>query len=193
MLSSPVMTDQNPADLIERARAGDQDAWHELFEECYPKILRVVRRRLSQQMRRHIDSTDIANEVINSLAVRFGDFDFDSMGDLRRFVVHAAQQKVVDHYRHVHAQKRDVGRDRAFVAEDGVTPWEPPGSSPTPSQVAVAVEEERQLLDNQSGDAREVLELRIQGYSNGEVAEKVGWSRRTVERFLQKLGKGLHR
>ena len=193
MIGSPTMTTGSSAEILDRAKAGDQDAWNELFEECYPKILRVVRRRLSRQMRTHFDSTDIANEVMNSLVLRFGDFNFDSITDLRRFVLHAAQQKVVDFYRHEHAQKRDISRDRALVGDDGVTPWEPAGSSPTPSQVAMAVEEEQQLLDNHSDEHRIAIEMRIQGYSKPEVAKELGWSVRTVERFLKKLADGIRR
>ena len=33
-------------ELIARARAGDQAAWEELFHTCYPKVIRVVRRKL---------------------------------------------------------------------------------------------------------------------------------------------------
>ncbi|WP_435016820.1 RNA polymerase sigma factor [Tundrisphaera sp. TA3] len=174
-------------DLIARARDGDQDAWSELFEECYPKILRVIRRRMSRQMRKHLDSTDIANDVMNSLATRFGDFDFASVNELRKFVLHAAQQKVIDHHRHQHAQRRNIDRDRSFVTDDGRTQWEPADDSPTPSQIAVASEEEQQLLEKQSGPARAVLELRLQGYSKPEVAREVGWSVRTVERLLKKV------
>ena len=193
MLQSNSSTLDSPGDLIERARAGDQDAWNVLFEECYPKILRVVRRRLSRQMRTHYDSTDIANEVMNSLHAKFGDFNFDSFTELRRFVAHAAQQKVIDHYRHEHAQKRNIDRDRPLVGEDGRTLWEPADDSPTPSQVAVANEQERNLLEKQSGPERAVVALRLEGYGNPEIAQEIGWSLRSVERFLKKLGDGLRR
>jgi RNA polymerase sigma-70 factor (ECF subfamily) len=187
MASSPSMIVNAPSDLIARARAGDQDAWNELFEECYPKIRRVIGRRLTRPMRKHYDSTDIANEVMKSLAEKFGDFDFASITELRKFVIHAAEQKVVDQYRHQHAQKRDIGRDRPLVSGDGSPSWEPPDDSPTPSQVAVASEEEQQLLENQSGPGRAILELKLQGYSNPEVARETGWNVRRIERFLKKL------
>jgi DNA-directed RNA polymerase specialized sigma24 family protein len=98
----------------------------------------------------------------------------------------AAKQKMVDEYRHVHAMKRDVNRDRAFPVGDRET-WEPVDSSPTPSQVAVATEEEKILLEGQSGEARTVLELKLRGHSNSEVAQDTGWHIRKIERFLQNL------
>jgi RNA polymerase sigma factor (sigma-70 family) len=175
-----------PSDLLERARAGDQQAWEILFNECYPKVVRVIRRRLNRPMRKLYDSTDIANEVMKSLAAKFHNLDFSSIDGLKAFLIKAAEQKVVDGYRHGHAQKRDIGRDRAFSSGD-LENWEPTDASPTASQVAVATEEERILLEGQSGEQRTILELKLQGFSNPEVATTTGWHLRKVERFLQTL------
>ena len=186
MQSHPPIPGDVPVTLLDRARQGDQAAWRILFEECYPKIQRVVRKRLSRPMRKMYDSTDIANEVMKSLAAKFDRFDFSSIDGLSAFLIRAAEQKVVDGHRRGHAQKRDVARDRALNA-DGSLGFEPADSSPTPSQVAVAIEEEEILLGGRSGVDRTVLELKLQGHSNREVAEATGWHLRKVERFLEKL------
>jgi len=136
-------------------------------------------------MRKIYDSTDIANEVMKSLAAKFHHFDFSSIDGLRAFLIRAAEQKVVDGYRKGHAQKRDIGRDRPLTS-DGAG-WEPADSSPTASQVAVAIEEEEILLDGQSGEQRAILEMKLQGFSNSEVARTMGWQIRRIERFLEKL------
>ncbi len=185
MISSPPRV-SGTQDLLDRARNGDQVAWEILFNECYPKVVRVVRRRLSQPMRNLYDSTDIANEVMKSLAAKFGNFDFSSVDGLRAFLIRAAEQKVVDGYRRGHAQKRDLKRNQPLTSGDEAG-WEPADSSPTASQVAVASEEKEILLDGQSGQYREVLELKLQGCSNSEVSRATGWNLRKVERFLEKL------
>ncbi len=186
MLSSPPCTPPE-GDLLDRARQGDQDAWQILFDECYPKIVRVVRRRLSRPMRKIYDSTDIANEVMKSLAAKFHHFDFSSIGGLRAYLIHAAEQKVVDGYRRGHAQKRDLGRDRPLAAGDPSGGWDLADDSPTASQLAVASEEQELLLEGQTGPSRTVLELKLQGMSNSEVARETGWHLRKIERFLEKL------
>jgi RNA polymerase sigma factor (sigma-70 family) len=175
--------------LLDRARQGDQAAWEVLFEECYPKIVRVVRKRLSRPMRRIWDSTDIANEVMTSLAAKFDHFDFSSIDGLRAFLIKAAEQKVVDGYRRGHAKKRDISRDRALATggSGGSGGFDPADSSPTASQVAVATEEFEILLDGQSGVDRTILELKSQGHSNREVAKATGWNLREIQRFLVKL------
>jgi RNA polymerase sigma factor (sigma-70 family) len=183
-LSSPSV--RTSANLLERARNGDQEAWQVLFDDCYPKILRVIRRRLSRPMRKIYDSTDIANEVMKSLAANFNHINFSSIGGLRAFLIKAAEQKVVDGYRKGYAQKRDLARDRA-LGSGGEADIDLADSSPTASQLAVASEEEEILLEGQSGPRRTVLELKLQGYSNPEVARATGWNLRKIERFLEKL------
>ena len=60
-------------------------------------------------------------------------------------------------------------------------------NSPTASQVAVASESEEHLLRDQSTEGRSVVELKIQGFTNQDVAETTGWHLRKVERFLERL------
>jgi RNA polymerase sigma factor (sigma-70 family) len=186
MRSIPPSSTESSLTLLDRARLGDQDAWQILFEDCYPKIVRVVRKRLSQPMRKLYDSTDIANDVMKSLAAKFDHFDFSTVDGLRAFLIRAAEQKVIDGYRRGHARKRNIDRDRALgaLADGG---FELADSSPTASQVAVAVEEVEILLDGQDGVDRTILELKIQGHSNREVARATGWHLRKVERFLERL------
>ena len=173
--------------LIERARQGDQQAWHELFEDCYPKIVRVIRRRLSRPLRSVYDSTDIANEVMKSLAAKFDQIDFTSIAGLRAYLIHAAECKVVDGYRHGHALKRDFARTQGALPGDGQGPLEIPDNGPTPSQIAVASESAASLLREQGDEERSIIEMKVHGYSNPEVSEAVGWHLRKVERFLKNL------
>ena len=177
-------------DLLDRARQGDQEAWQDLFNDCYPKVVRVVRRRLSRPMRNLYDSTDIANEVMKSLAAKFNRFDFSSIDGLQAFLVRAAEQKVIDGYRKGHAKKRDVTRDRSLGTGDQTR--ELTDDSPSASQLAVATEEEEILLDGQVGERRQILELKIQGFSNSEVSRTLGWNVKRVERFIESL-RGLWR
>ena len=186
MLSFPPRPTDIPHTVLDRARRGDQEAWQILFEDCYPKIVRVVSKRLSRPMRKIYDSTDIANDVMKSLAAKFDHFNFSSIDGLRAFLIRAAEQKLVDNYRRGHARKRDLARDRA-LAPDGPGGWEPADSSPTASQVAMAVEGKEILLDGRSGVDREILELKLQGHSNSDVARATGWNLRKIERFLEKL------
>ena len=180
--------------LFSRARGGDQAAWRELFDASYPKVIRAIRRRLnSQAMRSLYDSTDFVGDVWKSLAEKPENFDFATFDDLQRFLAKAAERKIIDEYRRLHAQKNDVDLQRPIAAwvqaGDGVL--ELASSDPTPSQLAQATETRDGLLSGQTGDDRRVIEMKQENYSNEEVAEKVGWSLRKVQRFLKDLGDSL--
>ncbi len=186
-MASPTPSVASGSDLIERARAGDQQAWQDLFDECYPKIVRVIRRRISRPLRSLYDSTDIANEVMKSLAANFSHIDFTSIDGLRAYLIRAAERKVVDGYRHGHAMKRDISRTRATYPGDDLGQLELADDSPTASQVAVASEREEHLLRDQSGEERSILEMKMQGFNNKDVAQSTGWHIRKIERFLERL------
>lgn len=189
-MSTPFdMSDQNPGDLFARARAGDQDAWKELFESCYPKVLRVVRRKLDRPMRSLYDSTDFASDVMKSLAAKFDKFDFPSLDSLHAYLVQSAKQKVIDEYRRRHTLKHDIGRERSVEWIDGQDSMRLSLASgdPTASQEAQASEVRERLLAHLDEKEREIVELKHQGLSNCEVAEKTGWHLRKVQRFLRDL------
>ena len=187
------VSDHDPGDLFARARAGDQDAWKELFETCYPKVLRVVRRKLDRPMRSLYDSTDFASDVMKSLAAKFDKFDFPSLDSLHAYLVQAAKQKVIDEYRRRHTLKHDIGRERSVDWVDGQDSMRLALASadPTASQEAQASEVHERLLADLDETEREIVELKHQGLSNNEVAEKTGWHVRKVQRFLQDLSNSL--
>src|SRR5437016_2369641 len=100
------------AEALREAHRGDPAAWETLFKECYPKVRRVVRRKLNRSMRSLYDSTDFASDVMKSLAANFDQLQFPSIDSLMAFLAHVAEQKVIDEYRRLHTLKRDMTRER---------------------------------------------------------------------------------
>lgn len=174
--------------LFDRAKAGDQDAWRELFDECYPKICRAVRFKLDAKIRRFVDSTDIASHVFADLAKKAENFGFMSKHEVRAFLIGAAHQRVMDEYRHHTAGKRDLGRERGLTAPGQSNIFELSSGEPTPSQVAVADEVGVQIDGiTMDDEERRIIAMKIENYTPQEVSEAVGWSLRRVQRFLEKL------
>ena len=170
-------------------RTGDQTAWRELYDACYHKVLRVIRRRLnSAAMRSLYDSTDFVGDVWKSLAEKPEKFDFPTVQELVAFLSTAAERKVIDEHRRLNSLKNDVGRDRPLSAMDYAGGGgDVPSLDPTPSQYAQASETWEQLFSDQAAQERQILEMRNQGYSNEEIAQRTGWHLRKVQRFLKDL------
>jgi len=189
MMPGPDFSDPERDGLFSRARAGDQDAWEELFRTCYPKVIRVVRRKLDRPLRSLYDSTDFASDVMKSLAANLDRLDFPSISSLMAFLAQAAEQKVIDEYRRRHTLKRDIKRECTLTSHDGTDlgPQVLASPGPTASQVVQADEVRERLLSGQDPTERAVIELKQQGYSNSEIAEQTGWNIRKVQRFFKDL------
>jgi RNA polymerase sigma factor (sigma-70 family) len=191
MVSDPGIVD-DLSRALQEAQKGDQSAWETLFRECYPKVRRVVRRKLDRSMRSLYDSTDFASDVMKSLAANLNHLNFPSIESLVAFLAHVAEQKVIDEYRRRHTLKRDVTRERRFSAADSeAAPVELRSSEPSPSQFAQAKEVEERLLDRQDETERRIIELKGQDYSTADIADATGWNIRKVQRFLKDLNDSL--
>jgi RNA polymerase sigma factor (sigma-70 family) len=176
------------ATTLQEAQRGDQTAWETIFKECYPKVRRVVRRRLTRSMRSLYDSTDFANEAMERLAANLNQLEFPSVNSLIAFLAQVAEQKVIDEYRRQHALKRDVTRGCSLsgMGPEGAS-VQFPSDEPTASQLAVANEVNEQLLERHDETERTIISLRRDGHSNADIAEQTGWHVRKVQRFLKDL------
>jgi RNA polymerase sigma factor (sigma-70 family) len=173
---------------LREAQKGDQTAWEALFKECYPKVRRVVRRRLDRSMRSLYDSTDFANDAMENLAANFDQLEFPSVHSLIAFLAQVAEQKVIDEYRRQHTIKRDITRDRQIsgTGADGRS-VQLRSDAPTASQLAQANEVHEWLLSRPDETERKIIQLKEEGYSTSDIAECTGWNIRKVQRFLQDL------
>ena len=175
---------------LREAQNGDQLAWERLFREYYPKVRRVVRRKMGHSMRSVYDSTDFASDVMKSLAANLSRLDFPSSEHLIAFLAQVAEQKVVDEYRRRRTLKRDVTRERRIEAAS--TPVQLTSDEPTASQLAQANEAEAILLSQRDEIERRIIDLRREGHDNYDIADKTGWNIRKVQRFLKRLHDSLH-
>jgi len=181
MSQTPEPSSQGADELFARARGGDQDAWSKLFETCYPKVIRVIRRKLhSTQIRSLYDSTDFASDVLKSLAANAQRLDFPTMDSLMGFLVRVAEHKLADEYRRQTALKRDRGREESSYGDY-------PSGDPTPSAVAIADEYREQFLHHPDEQLREIVRLRYLGYGNDEIASRLNLHVRKVQRELKRL------
>jgi RNA polymerase sigma factor (sigma-70 family) len=173
---------------LEKLQDGDQAAWDDLFRACYPKVRRVVRRKLDQSMRSLYDSTDFASDVMKSLAANLDHLRFPTADHLIAFLSQVAEQKVIDEHRRRHTLKRNVKRERPMSGGDAESgPVQLASDEPTASQFAQANETEELLLDRQNEIERTIIRLRREGHDNVAIARRTGWNIRKVQRFLKDL------
>jgi RNA polymerase sigma factor (sigma-70 family) len=174
-------------DLIERARAGCQDAARTLYERYNRHILSVVRRHFlptAAPLRRDLDSGDLVQEAWGSLfAVLRQGRAFLTPEDLKRFMVTLAGNHFRKHYRaRVTARKRSLNREEAL---DPAT-HDLAATGTDPAEQVAAADECQHLLAGLPEQDRPVLLAVRDGERLCEVASRLGISLRTAERIVER-------
>ena len=177
-------------------KEGDEEAARQLWERYFDQLVSLARNKLGNAPRRAADEEDVAQSVFKSLCRgaargRFG--QLTDRDDLWRLLLTITKQKTVDQLRHAGRQKRGGGQVR------GESVFIRPGADgrqagidqfvveePTPEFLAQVEEEYQHLLGLLRDDTHRKIALwKMEGYTNEEVAEKLGVSVRSVERKLK--------
>jgi DNA-directed RNA polymerase specialized sigma24 family protein len=172
-------------------------AAEQLWRRYFDRLVRLAQARLKAAPRGAADEEDIALSAFDSFcrgAVR-GQFPrLDDRNDLWRLLVTITARKAVDHLKREHSLRRGGGRVIGEAAIDVGDPeagrWleQVVGQEPTPSFVAQVVDECRHLLEGLGDeDLRTVALLRMEGYTNDQIAERLGCGLRSVERKLARI------
>lgn len=179
-------------ELMRRVRAGSNDAARELLEIYGPHVVRVVRRRMSKELRSRFDSLDFAQAVWASFyAQRTRLEEVEDPQTLLAQLALMARNKVVSEYRRrVLARRADFPRERPLESHEELAEDQPVEVNPSPSQEFLAKDTWERLLANQSPLNKQVLRLRLAGLSCEEVGEKLAISPRTVRRILKEIFEG---
>jgi RNA polymerase sigma-70 factor (ECF subfamily) len=182
------------SELLQRVRAGDQDAATELVRTYEPSIRRVVRLRLANApLNALVDSMDICQSVMASFFVRanLGQYTFESPEQLIKLLATMARSKLAAQVRHEQAQRRDRRRTNRVADEEQFV-----GDAATPSREVAARDLLSHVERRLSAEERELVRLRQQGDDWAAVAARLGGSpdalrmklTRAIDRVASELG-----
>jgi RNA polymerase sigma-70 factor (ECF subfamily) len=175
--------------LLQRIRAGSQDAACELCDRYGPYILRVVRRKLDRTLRSNYDSLDFAQAVWASFFAHVPhDPSLHRPEALVGFLAKLTQNKIIDIFRHHYqTQKNNLNRE-CSLDDSAVSPAANlVARQPTPSQVAVAKEQWHRLVEGQPARYRPILLRLLNGHTHQAIAQKLSVSGKTVQRLVRNL------
>jgi RNA polymerase sigma-70 factor (ECF subfamily) len=184
------MPDQSEARaLLSRWQAGDEDAARELFELYVDRLVSLARQRISQRLGSRVDPEDVVQSVFRTFFKRTkdGTFTVEKPDDLwkllARITVHKTFRQIAFH----RAAKRNVDLEAAQSpgAQERLLSLLDRG--PTPEMANQFVDQIENFLTRLSPKDREILELRMQGYKDVEIAEKLNISDRTIRRLMERV------
>ena len=169
-----------------------------IWEQYYSKLVSHARKKLKALPRRHVDEEDVAVDAMNSLfcGIKEGRFpDLNDRNDLWKLLLTITARKAGKQIRSNMAQKRGGGMTRGesvfFKPGDEMGPGLAGNAialDPTPEFAADVVQECESLLGNLDDEVlREIAMMKLEGYTNDEISEKLQCATRSVERKLKRI------
>jgi RNA polymerase sigma factor (sigma-70 family) len=182
-VGAAMSADADFRDLMERFRAGDEQAAAELLRRYEPQVRRFIRVRLTDpQLRRVVDSADIFQSVFLSWLVQVseGRYDPKEPGELLRLLGTMAMHKIIDR-----ARKPENRRaDRGGADLDGL-----PGDEDSPSAVVALGEMLGKVESLLTPEELRLAQLRADGLSWAEVAAEVGGEPDALRKRLERAAR----
>jgi len=177
---------------IEGLKAGDGAAVEQLWQRYFETLVRLARAALRGSPRRVEDEEDAVLSAFDSFCAAAAQGRFPRLEDrdgLWRILVTITWRKALDQVERQRRQKRG-GAGAAENKFEGDRLDQVPAPEPTPEFAALVAEECRRLLVNLADERqRQIAVLRMEGYTNEEIAQRLGCGLRSVVRKLDLIRK----
>jgi len=184
---------------IGRLAHGDDEAAQAIWQNYFAKLVSYARRKLQDAPRRSFDEEDVAISAMFSFyrGLEAGRFDrVEDRDDLWKLLVTITARKIYRQRRRAMTEKRGGGQVRGESVfqrfggadDDARGIGDVLGREPTPELANMLVENTQQYLDCLEDERlREIARLKLEGWTNDEIAQKQNCVRRTVERRLERI------
>ena len=168
---------------LELLKSGDQAAAQPLWERYFQRLVSLARTKLRDAPGRMADEEDVALSAFASFCheAEHGKYpDLRDRHDLWRLLVLLTAHKALDRLRHESRKKRQASRREHFDLYQVV------GPEPSAEFAALVADEYRRLLGLlDDPELVSVALWKMEGYTTDEIAAKLGYVPRTIERKLQ--------
>jgi RNA polymerase sigma factor (sigma-70 family) len=166
---------------ISQVKSGERAGVRLLLERYFQRLVQLARSRLQGQPALAGYDEDVALSAFNSLCLgaERGRFpDLDDRDDLWRLLAVLTIRKAIDVQRRHRPRETSGDPDLEQFLSDG----------PPPELVAEMAEDYQRLLGRlDDAELRAIALWKVEGYTNEEIAERLGCVVRSVERKLQRI------
>lgn len=189
------MSSQEPiTHWIEELKRGNAAAVEVVWDRYFPQLVELARGKLRGLAGRMADEEDVALSALDSFCRAAQRGCFPNLSDrhgLWRLLFQATVRKAVDLARHERRLVRGGGRVQSEAVLDGnASASDAQGLAGVaddlvaPELAVMMADECRRLLAHLEPGLRTLALAKMEGYSNEEIAQRVGRSVRTIERRL---------
>jgi RNA polymerase sigma-70 factor, ECF subfamily len=180
-------------ELLDRWRQGDQAAATAIYSRYEQRLIELAERKIGRQLQRRVGPESIALTVLDTVLKRLatGAYYVDPDQSLWNLLQVVAGNKISGLAKYHHAGQRDVDKEVLPQQTDSSDGREPPGISvirePPPEEAAILADELEKIRTRLKPDDFEIVQLQFQGYSNPEIAERLGCARQTVRYKVKRI------
>ncbi len=185
---------------IDQLAGGNEQAAEQLWRHISVRLEEFARQKLDVQTRRRYDEHDAANSAFHSLCRGLADgrLDAENRDALWGLLAVITSRKISAQRRHANRQKRGGGSERgeSGFGDAGINAVKDKQLAP---DVLAEISESCDQLLNAIPDEtmKTIVLLKFQGATNGEIADQMNCTRRTIERKLERIRRiwveaGLH-
>jgi RNA polymerase sigma factor (sigma-70 family) len=165
--------------------------WRRYFRD----LLELARNHLNQRIRTREDEEDVLQSMYQNFCLRQqrGEFDLSGRDALWSLLVRITLRKARNTAKKHGRDRRDVAREQTIAGGDELesSQWaleQMDAAGPSPAEAAVLNEAlERRLEALADPDLRQIALLRLEGYTNREIAELFDRTERSIERWLERI------
>jgi RNA polymerase sigma-70 factor, ECF subfamily len=167
----------------------DTRATRELYDRFAERLLALARKRLSPVLASRVDPEDIVQSVFRTFfgRIKDGRLRVDDPEDvcklLMRITVHKTLRQVAYHK----AAKRNPCLETGHGEQAQEQLVALLAREPTPEAVVVFEDQLQHFLKELRPEERQIIELRMQGYTNEEIAARLGIYDRKIRRVMERL------
>lgn len=168
-------SDEEFSELLKRATNGDTEAQEAICRKYEGQVRIVARVLLGPQLRAHLDSTDLVQSVHHCLlmGIKNQRFDIGSPQKLIALACTLARRKVARKWR-LHRRQVHHGPPTGESGYISSTLSSIANPHAGPAEVAQFNDQLFLLCERMNPFERKMLQMRLDGYTNGEVAESLG-------------------
>ena len=175
--------------FVNSLRQGDPDATRTVFDQYVDKLVGMARKRISQRLVSRIDAEDVVQSVFRTFFHRAkeGQFEFHDPDDICKTLARITIHKVFRQVAHHQAAKRNAGREMGSGDEDQDLVVNLVSREPSPQEAAELLDHMEHFLSQLKPQDRQILEMRMQGFTTVEIAQKMEITDRKIRRLMTRL------
>jgi RNA polymerase sigma-70 factor (ECF subfamily) len=175
--------------LLDLWRAGNQDAARQIVDRYVDKLVALARRRISQRLASRVDPEDVVQSVFRTFfgRIKAGQFVIEDQDDLTKLLVSITVHKTLRQVEFHQAAKRATSQEATQASLSHERMQQLLDREPTPEEANTFLDQLEHFLNKLTPFERRVLEFRMDGYTNEEIAGELGTYDRKIRRVMERI------